>query len=242
MRQSLIQYLLLLFFSDIEEYFEIADTELRTAREIDREKINRFAFRIFASDYGEPPCISYTDVSVEIMDKNDNDPIFCENAVCDNSPKSIVVFEEYPVQSVVTLMSAVDADVGQNAAITYSLLGQYSDYFEINKQTGVVTVLKTLRNVLTGDSVLSDSTIQITVLATDNGHVKRNGSVTLNMRIETVKERVPAFEESAYHFTVTENIKPGLNAISERDTTGIGVQTIIWCGQNNTLPSIRMYL
>ena len=56
--------------------------------------------------------------------KNDNAPIFCENAVCDNSPKSIVVFEEYPVQSVVTLMSAVDADIGQNAAITYRLLGQ----------------------------------------------------------------------------------------------------------------------
>jgi hypothetical protein len=42
----------------------------------DRENISSYNFKIFATDHGEIPNINITNVTVNVMDVNDNGPIF----------------------------------------------------------------------------------------------------------------------------------------------------------------------
>ncbi|GJQ72102.1 ft, partial [Trypoxylus dichotomus] len=70
-----------------------------------------------------------------VTDTNDNPPAFLENAYSFDIP------ENAPRGHKVGQIQAVDADLGANADLTYTVISDWAnDVFSLNPQTGVFTL------------------------------------------------------------------------------------------------------
>lgn len=72
---------------------------------------------------------------MQVTDTNDNPPTFRENAysfdIPENAPRGLKVGQ----------IMAVDADLGVNADLTYTVISDWAnDVFSLNSQTGVFTL------------------------------------------------------------------------------------------------------
>lgn len=86
------------------------------------------------------------------MDANDNPPAFT------HSSYSFEVPENAPRGYQVGIVNAFDADVGNNAVVTYTVISDWgNDVFTLNPQTGVFTLTARLdyEDVSCGDFFLS---------------------------------------------------------------------------------------
>lgn len=80
-------------------------------------------------------CIIYWPYLSQVTDTNDNPPIFTEPAY------SFDISENAPRGHQVGVISADDADLGANAAISYTVISDWAnDVFSLNPQTGVFTL------------------------------------------------------------------------------------------------------
>ncbi|KFQ54915.1 Protocadherin beta-15, partial [Nestor notabilis] len=88
--------------------------ELVTVSALDREEMARYILTVTAADAGSPPLTTTHTFTVDISDVNDNAPVF-------NQTSYTMYVRENSVPTVlVGTISAVDADVGSNAKVTYS--------------------------------------------------------------------------------------------------------------------------
>ena len=102
---------------------------------LDRETQNQYVFFLFVNDSGTPSLQIFTRVTFIISDINDNAPVLV-------APDDIDVSEGTSVNSNVAQVSAFDSDIGNNAAISFSLTG--SPFFSINEKTGVISLVQSL--------------------------------------------------------------------------------------------------
>lgn len=97
---------------------------------LDREKISSYNLVLAAADHGAPPSAATARLTVSVLDANDNDPKFgalnYEFSVEENLPRGARVGS----------LQASDEDVGDNAAIRYSLIPANTS-FHIDPITGV---------------------------------------------------------------------------------------------------------
>ncbi|KOX67230.1 Cadherin-related tumor suppressor, partial [Melipona quadrifasciata] len=114
--------------------------DIETAKQLDRETIPVYDLTIGAIDTGSPPQTGTAAVHIELLDINDNGPIF--------DPPEVVgyVNENEPAGTVVMTLSATDPDLPPNGApFTYKLVGgRQSDVVTLDKHTGM---LKTTRSL-----------------------------------------------------------------------------------------------
>ncbi|XP_008303209.1 protocadherin beta-15-like, partial [Stegastes partitus] len=105
---------------------------------LDREKNDRYSVKISATDSGKPPLTSEKVILVELLDVNDNPPVF--------SQPSYVVYvkENHAPGNILCSVSATDPDAGDNAKISYSILDSkvqdvsVSSYVYINSDNGSI--------------------------------------------------------------------------------------------------------
>lgn len=96
---------------------------------LDRETHDHYDLTVVATDNGNPPAQTSTRVLLRVLDANDNDPRFLRS------------FYEFSIEenmsrgSLVGIIGASDLDLGENAAIRYSLLPANSS-FQVNPLTG----------------------------------------------------------------------------------------------------------
>uniref|UniRef100_A0A3Q3F7S2 Cadherin domain-containing protein n=1 Tax=Labrus bergylta TaxID=56723 RepID=A0A3Q3F7S2_9LABR len=91
-----------------------------------------------AVDGGEPLLSGTVQIHISVLDYNDNAPVFTQKIY-----KSIIR-ENSPQGTQVVIVSASDLDEGPNGKISYAilnLLDNVSELFEINKETGEVTLI-----------------------------------------------------------------------------------------------------
>jgi len=95
-----------------------------------------------------------------IQDANDHAPVF------DQPTYNVTVREDFPVNGVVLIVHASDADQGHNAEVVYSLAGstaaEYGHLFAVDSASGTLT----LRQTLDYETVAEYS---LTVTASDRG-------------------------------------------------------------------------
>jgi protocadherin-16/23 len=105
-----------------------------TARPLDRESHSRYFLQITVQDRGNPTSYqSQCNISIIVEDENDNDPRF--EMVKYNSS----IPEDVPVGTSVLTVKAVDADLGINARITYTLANETEWLFNIDNRSGLIT-------------------------------------------------------------------------------------------------------
>ncbi|CAK6445874.1 unnamed protein product [Pipistrellus nathusii] len=106
---------------------------------LDREASASHKLVILASDHGCPPLTSTTMVSIEVLDVNDNPPIF------HSLTYHAHVKESTPLGSHITVVSASDRDVGLHAEIIYHISsGNEKGHFCLEERTGVLYLTKPL--------------------------------------------------------------------------------------------------
>ncbi|KAK3525995.1 hypothetical protein QTP70_011811 [Hemibagrus guttatus] len=156
---------------------------LVTKWNLDKESKSFYDIAITAKDLGIPPQSSTKIIHVEVMDVNDNSPVFIQ------SPYNFYVAENNKPGMFVFSVSAADADEGENARVSYSIDHVNSDtivtsFMNINDESGAVFALKKF-------DFESMKMFQFHVLATDSGTPPLSSNVTVNVFILDQNDNVP---------------------------------------------------
>ncbi|KFD67683.1 hypothetical protein M514_08537 [Trichuris suis] len=126
--------------------------EIETRRKLDREKVSSYDLEIVASllPAAGDSYSSSTVVHIDVLDQNDNRPIFLfdeGNSIA--RTYFAIVDEDAPRLTTVLIVKAVDDDLSKNRLITYSLVKADPDsaFFTIDRDTGEVMTLQKLRKL-----------------------------------------------------------------------------------------------
>nr|XP_030718382.1 cadherin-23 [Globicephala melas] len=173
-------------------------------RTVDYEEVHWLNFTVRASDNGSPPRAAEIPVYLEIVDINDNNPIF------DQLSYQGAIFEDAPVGTVILRVTATDADSGNFALIEYSLVDGEGK-FAINPDTGDIYVLSSLDREKKAHYIL-------TALAKDNpGDVasnRRENSVQVVIQVLDINDCRPQFSKPQFSTSVYENEPAGTSVIT----------------------------
>lgn len=169
--------------------------KLITARIFDREISDREQAVIHCSDFGEPPLSSSLTLNVQILDRNDNAPVFMKQSY-DSSAN-----EDTPVGTSLIQMTALDVDEGSNGEVVFMLSSRNKSapLIEIDPSTGVVSTVRPL------ELKPNLTKFEVLVVATDKGSPPRSSSVKLVIHVHDVISERTDFTQQLYRFSVKEN-------------------------------------
>jgi len=114
---------------------------------LDRELVDVYRMTIIAVDGGSPPLTGSTELTVRVVDVNDNSPRF------EHADYDVTVAEDVAAGTTLLHVAAVDPDDGLNGQVNYELSpqagptvtgGSSSLPFAVNNDTGAVVVLRSL--------------------------------------------------------------------------------------------------
>ncbi|XP_053369953.1 protocadherin gamma-A2-like isoform X20 [Clarias gariepinus] len=114
------------------------NVEMVLENPLDREKQDHISLVLIAVDGGEKQMSGTMQIQITVLDANDNAP------VCVQSVYKTSIRELAPKGTVLTTVSAVDADEGQNGMIRYYLsnsMGAANNIFAINHTDGLLKVI-----------------------------------------------------------------------------------------------------
>ncbi|XP_050342547.1 cadherin-23 [Nymphalis io] len=92
---------------------------ITTRQTLDRERQSQYTLVLVAADGGRPPQQTSRVVRVQVTDVDDHRPRFAR--ALDDPPVLIATNEEVPIGTVIGQLEAVDEDIGENAAIDYTI-------------------------------------------------------------------------------------------------------------------------
>ena len=102
----------------------VAYVHLETRKKLDREITPNFKLNITNGK-------GYLDLTVNILDINDNPPVF------DKSEYKVNVNDSVAIGTNLVTVTANDADEGKNAILDYSIANGLDSVFKINANTGM---------------------------------------------------------------------------------------------------------
>ncbi|XP_077957346.1 protocadherin gamma-A11 isoform X18 [Gasterosteus aculeatus] len=113
------------------------NVEMVLQKPLDREKNEKISLALTAVDGGEPQMSGAMQILITVLDANDNAPVFTQpiykGSVAENAAKGTIV----------TTVSASDADSKLNGKVTYSITNTMDDVrhmFEVNEDSGEVSL------------------------------------------------------------------------------------------------------
>ncbi|KAK7882192.1 hypothetical protein WMY93_028366 [Mugilogobius chulae] len=166
---------------------------------LDREERDTYELRVTATDAGTPPLRAESSFTIQVVDVNDNPPLFDQLVYRQTIPE--VVFPG----SFVLQVTARDKDQGPNGDINYSILQDpdgYASWFSIDAVTGIITTLSQL-------DYEKNPYPSITVVATDGGKPSLSSTAVVNIVLQDINDNEPAFDKNFYNVSVKEDAAPG---------------------------------
>ncbi|XP_012259272.2 cadherin-89D isoform X2 [Athalia rosae] len=191
---------------------------LKVTGELDRESVDVYEFNVVAEDRGVDPLSSTVLVRVNVMDLNDNPPIFwgfdelreyADNGV-DQLPLPVYkasVSENSPIGTVVAKLYANDSDLlgNGNGLILFDIPRRREEnkYFTIDSKDGLVSTVGKLDYEAQGLH-------NITVTASDLGSPSLTSTAMLLVNVVDLEDggrdlRKPVFQHRYYEVEVQEN-------------------------------------
>ncbi|KAM9740602.1 protocadherin gamma-C5-like [Menidia menidia] len=160
-------------------YINSDNGSIYSMHSFDYEKLKVFQIQVQAKDQGSPSLSSNATVHVFILDQNDNAPsVIYPSSAALGSLSHQRVYRSAKAGHLVTKVTAVDADSGHNAWISYRL-AEATDpsLFTVNQYTGEV---RTKRAVSEQD----DSSQRLLIEIKDDGEPVQSSTVTVSILLE----------------------------------------------------------
>nr|XP_046263003.1 protocadherin alpha-8-like [Scatophagus argus] len=179
-------------------------------KSLDRETRSKYLLFLTAVDGGKPPRSATLNVSIVVLDSNDNRPIFSQEVY------QVEIQENVPVGTSVFRLNATDPDEGSNSEIEYSLGNTLKkkvyDIFELDKMTGEIRV----KGIVDYEE---NDVYKLDVEASDKGTPPLTGECRVIIKIKDVNDNPPEIEVTSLSNTVSEDSKPGtmISLISMKD-------------------------
>ncbi|KAM9733934.1 protocadherin Fat 3a [Menidia menidia] len=180
---------------------------IKLDKALDHEAIQRFHFKVTAiAGQMELNSITSVDVEVNVLDLNDNEPVFDANSYF------TTVIEGMAVGTKVTQVQAHDPDSGLNGQVKYrlgALIQSESNSstlmatFSIDSNTGWISTCKDLDHE-------TNPLYMFTVVASDLGEIQSlSSTTTVTVTVSDINDNPPRFMENLYFSSVKESDPPG---------------------------------
>ncbi|XP_074505719.1 protocadherin alpha-8-like [Sebastes fasciatus] len=195
-------------------------------KSLDREAAGSHSLVLTALDGGKPPKAGNMNIIVNVLDINDNAPVFSKDVY------SVLLDENAPVGTTVVQVNATDSDEGQNGEVVYSFSSivnhRLFKLFEINPSTGEITV-KGLIDYEEKDKY------EIEIEASDKGSAPLTTEKSVIIKIIDVNDNAPEIEVTSFSSSIPEDSRPGttvaLISINDLDS-GLNGKVICSIGED----------
>uniref|UniRef100_A0A8D2A301 Cadherin domain-containing protein n=1 Tax=Sus scrofa TaxID=9823 RepID=A0A8D2A301_PIG len=199
---------------------QIKRLSLILKKSLDREKTPELNMLLTAADGGKPELTGTVQLSVRVLDTNDNDPEF------EQSEYKVRLMENAAKDTLVIRLNATDRDEGVNGEVTYSLTSVKPNgrrLFTLDENDGEVRVNGTL-------DYEENKFYEIQVQATDKGNPPMAGHCTVLIEILDANDNAPEVTVTSLSLPVPEDTQPStviaLISVSDRDS---GVNGQVTC-------------
>lgn len=158
----------------MEEVFSVDPKTgvISTWKTLDREIKEFYSMRVEVFSTSDSSKNDTANVFIRVEDRNDNAPIFIFPSVNDNN-NNLNIFLNHPIGAEVVAFAANDADVGDNADLTYEMVaGNATDYFRLDRKTGSLQLSRAFHV----DDV--NKTFSVVVRVKDSGQQEQLDSLT----------------------------------------------------------------
>uniref|UniRef100_A0A7N6BTN0 Cadherin domain-containing protein n=1 Tax=Anabas testudineus TaxID=64144 RepID=A0A7N6BTN0_ANATE len=195
---------------------------------LDRETKKSHALLLTAADGGKPSKSGTTEITVNVLDVNDNMPVFSDDTY------SVHLEENAPVGTTVIKVNATDSDEGSNGEITYSLGNNVNsrirELFRVDSSTGEIIVQGPI------DFELEDS-YEIDIQASDNGPAPLRTEKNVLVNIIDLNDNTPQIEVTSFSKAIPEDARLGttvaLISVTDKDS---GLNGKVICSFNQEVP------
>uniref|UniRef100_UPI0037E70EB4 protocadherin alpha-3-like n=1 Tax=Semicossyphus pulcher TaxID=241346 RepID=UPI0037E70EB4 len=193
---------------------------------LDRESAKTHVLLLTAIDGGKPPRSGNMTIIVNVLDVNDNNPIFTQESY------TVHLKENSPLGTTVILVNATDLDEGPNGEVVYSFGNDVDararSRFDLNSVTGVITVA--------GEIDFEEcSRYEIDVQASDKAIHPLSTDKSVVIHIVDVNDNAPEIEVTSFSHAIPEDSKPGTTValISVKDLdSGLNGKVICYLSQD----------
>ncbi|XP_053366673.1 protocadherin gamma-A11-like [Clarias gariepinus] len=195
---------------------------------LDRESKPEHELLLTALDGGNPPKSGNLNITITVLDINDNQP------VCSQDVYSLSLHENVSVGKIVMKVNATDPDEGSNGEIEYSwgrnTQSKIKDIFQIDSITGEIQV----KNEIDFENI---QTYRLHIQASDKGQPPLSVDCRVVIKIIDVNDNKPEIEVTSILNTVPEDSKPGtvisLISVTDKDS---GINGKVVCSISGGLP------
>ncbi|XP_013408639.1 neural-cadherin isoform X2 [Lingula anatina] len=205
-----------------EFYLHPTDGIVSTKKVLDYERDpHTYNLRVIAQE-GLSGKTSTASLVVNLLDRNDNKPIFSLAEYIVPTPLA----ENTPVGQSFFEVAAQDADSGTNMQITYSIQNALDgSYFSVSTENnrGILRIAKELDY-----ENKTDHTYRFIVQATDHGAPAQTGTTVVRLRVSNVNDEPPQLIPNTLYVSVNEDSVPGpdgklVTVLQARDPDNDGI-------------------
>ncbi|XP_056592786.1 protocadherin alpha-7-like isoform X6 [Triplophysa dalaica] len=216
------------FSLDVHSGQQSMSAELVLQKALDREKQPVIHLLLTAVDGGKPPKSGTLSIVVDVVDVNDNKPVFSKSLY------KLRLKENSPIGFKIITILASDLDEGINSEIRYSFLGHgntdETNMFTINPNSGDIVVQGQI-------DYEEHSAIELRVQARDKGIPPRSSHSKILIEVVDENDNAPELVTTPILESVKEDAKPGTDVafitVSDRDG---GKNGIVHCAVQGYIP------
>ncbi|XP_037833217.1 protocadherin alpha-7 isoform X2 [Kryptolebias marmoratus] len=212
---------------------------LQLQKQLDREAKSRHKLILKAIDGGTPPKTGTIEIYIDVLDVNDNMPLFTKDKY------SAVLQENSPVGTTVIQVNATDLDAGSNGEVVYSFGSDVKvkirDMFDIDSVTGEIIIKGHV-------DYEEQDRYDINVQASDKGSIPFKTYKSVIIQVADTNDNPPEIEIASLSSAVSEDSRPGttvaLISITDSDS-GINGKIITYVADESSFtltPSIQDHM
>ncbi|KAM4586891.1 protocadherin alpha-3-like [Fundulus diaphanus] len=195
---------------------------------LDRETVARHSLVLTALDGGKPPKSGEMKVLINVLDVNDNAPVFSKDVYI------VTLRENAPQGTTVIQVNATDLDDGPNGDVIYSFSNGVSqnllNLFDIDTTTGEITVKGMI------DHEQKDK-YEIEIQASDKGLAPLTAEKSVMIKVVDVNDNAPEIEVTSFSSSISEDSRPGTTvALIHVNDLDSGLNGNVICSINEDVP------
>ncbi|XP_056094147.1 protocadherin gamma-A5-like [Rhinichthys klamathensis goyatoka] len=195
---------------------------------LDRETTQMHRLLLTAVDGGSPPKSGILNITVFVLDVNDNRPI------CSSDTLTITLRENAIIDTVVTIINATDADNGPNGEVEYAygrnMKPKIREIFQLDQATGEIRVKGLI-------DFEENEIYSLIIRASDKGLPPLNSDCQLIIKVEDVNDNKPEIQVTSLSNVISEDAKIGtvisLISVSDKDS---GINGKVVCRLSGNVP------